>query len=169
MGYVHIYTGNGKGKSTAAFGLALRHLYAGGRVYIGQFVKSMQYSECAVETDFANIEIEQYGRDCFISRDPEPEDIALARQGLAVISDKLNSGHYSMVIFDEVMIALFYRLFDSAQLIDILKARPRDVEVVLTGRYAPQALIDYADLVTEMREIKHYYQQGVESRAGIDK
>lgn len=169
MGYVHIYTGNGKGKTTAAFGLALRHLYDGGKVYIGQFVKSMQYAECGITKDHPAITIAQFGRDCFISRVPEQIDIDLAKEGLKKITQALYSNEYSMVIFDEVTIAIFYRLFTDAELIEILKNRPQNVEVVLTGRYASQELIDFADLVTEMAEVKHYYQQGVESRDGIDR
>ncbi len=169
MGYIHVYTGDGKGKTTAAFGLALRHLYAGGTVFIGQFVKSERYAECGIAGDRADIAIEQFGRDCFINKAPAPVDVDLARAGLARMAEILKCGRYSLVIFDEVTIALYYKLFSVAELIDVLATRADCVEIVLTGRYAPAELIDYADLVSDIREVKHYYQQGVLSRRGIDK
>lgn len=168
MGYIHVYTGNGKGKTTAAFGLALRHLYAGGSVLIGQFAKSMAYSECQMQKNFNRIVIKQFGKDCFIGRDPDSEDVELARAGLREMCVAVSSGTYSLVVFDEVTIALYYRLFSDEELLDCLASRSKDVEIVLTGRFASQALIDAADLVTEMVEVKHYYQKGVLSRVGID-
>ncbi len=167
-GYIHIYTGNGKGKTTAAFGLALRAACAGKKVYIGQFVKDMQYSETAVVGILPKIEIEQLGRGCFISKDPEQADIDAAAQALKTCIEKLNSGMYELVILDEIFIALHYGLIQTDQVLEALNNRPEQVEVVLTGRYAPDALIERADLVTEMKEIKHYYSQGVLSRKGID-
>ena len=167
-GYIHIYTGNGKGKTTAAFGLALRAACAGKRVYIGQFVKDMQYSETAVVGILPKIEIEQLGRGCFISKDPEQADIDAAAAALETCVAKLNSGTYDVVILDEIFIALHYGLIQTDQVLEALNNRPEQVEVVLTGRYAPDALIERADLVTEMKEIKHYYSQGVLSRKGID-
>ena len=167
-GYIHIYTGNGKGKTTAAFGLALRAACAGKKVYIGQFVKDMQYSETAVVGILPTIEIEQLGRGCFISKDPEQADIDAAAVALATCITKLNSGTYDVVILDEISIALHYGLIQTYQVLEALNNRPEQVEVVLTGRYAPDALIERADLVTEMKEIKHYYSQGILSRKGID-
>ncbi len=169
MGYVHLYTGNGKGKTTAAFGMALRQLYAGGTVFIGQFVKSERYAECGIALGRADIVIEQFGRDCFISKQPEQVDIDLARAGLLRMAEILVGGKYSLVIFDEVTIALYYNLFSAKALLDVLKQRNEQAEIVLTGRYAPSQLIDYADLVTDMQEVKHYYQKGILSRRGIDK
>ena len=167
-GYIHIYTGNGKGKTTAAFGLALRAACAGKKVYIGQFVKDMQYSETAVVSILPTIQIEQLGRGCFISKDPEQADIDAAAVALETCVAKLNSGAYDVVILDEIFIALYYGLIQTDQVLEALNNRPEQVEVVLTGRYAPDALIERADLVTEMKEIKHYYSQGVLSRKGID-
>ena len=151
-GYIHIYTGNGKGKTTAAFGLALRAACAGKKVYIGQFVKDMQYSETAVSGILPAIEIEQLGRGCFISKDPEQADIDAATEALATCVAKLNSGTYDVVILDEIFIALYYGLIQTDQVLEALNNRPEQVEVVLTGRYAPDALIERADLVTEMKE-----------------
>ena len=168
-GYLHVYTGDGKGKTTAAFGLAVRALCAGRRVYIGQFVKSMQYSETKIGELFFGLRIEQLGRGCFIDRDPAPQDVALARAGLARCREAMTSGDYDLVVLDELTIALHFGLLEVGEVLEALRGRNPRVEAVVTGRYAPQELIDAADLVTEMREIKHYYTQGVLSRDGIDR
>lgn len=167
-GYVHLYTGNGKGKTTAAFGLAVRALCYGKKVYIGQFVKGMKYNETKLEEVFDNLTIDQYGKDCFIEKDPEDDDFERASRGLEKIDQVLQSGDYDLVILDEINIALYFKLIDIEDLIKVLDSRNKSIDVVLTGRYAPDELIDYADLVTEMKEVKHYYSQGVESRQGID-
>lgn len=168
-GYIHVYTGNGKGKTTAAFGLALRALCAGYRVYIGQFVKSMKYNETKVAEYFDSIRIEQLGRGCYIHRKPESEDIRMAKVALEHCADILRSGFYDLVILDELTIALHFKLVELEDVLAALRNRKPNVEVVITGRYAPKELIEIADLVTEMTEVKHYYQQGVLSRNGIDR
>lgn len=167
-GYVHVYTGNGKGKSTAAFGLAVRAACAGKSVYIGQFVKDMKYSEPAIAEKFSNMTIEQLGEGCFIYAPPEDKDRVAAQTGLTSIKEKMKSGTYEVVILDEIFIAIYYGLVSDQDLLDALRQRHPSVEVVLTGRYAPDTIIAAADLVTEMKEIKHYYSQGVLSRKGID-
>lgn len=166
--YIHLYTGDGKGKTTAAFGLAVRAACAGLNVYIGQFVKGMEYSEVGVQKVMPNIKIEQYGRDCFIEKNPEAEDFACAEIGFEKIKAALKSDEYDVVILDEITVALYYKLVDLDELLEVLKTRNKSIEVVLTGRNAPEELIEIADLVTEMQEIKHYYRQGVLSRKGID-
>ncbi|EGJ72241.1 cob(I)alamin adenosyltransferase [Bacteroides coprosuis DSM 18011] len=168
-GYFHIYTGDGKGKTTAAFGLAVRALCAGKKVYIGQFVKSMKYNETKIEQLFDQVKIEQFGDGCFIFEKPSQTDIDMAQEGLKHCAEILKSNQYNVVILDEVTIALYFKLFSTEELIKVIEDRNPEVEVVVTGRYAPQELIDKADLVTEMREVKHYYTQGVLSREGIDK
>ena len=168
-GYIQVYTGNGKGKTTASFGLALRAAGAGKRVFIGQFVKGMHYSELDIIPKLETIEIRQYGRDCFIKKEPSESDIRCAKEGLAEMAEILKSGKYDVVIMDEANIALFYKLFSFEELKQAVCNRAEGVEVIITGRYAPQELIDMADLVTEMREIKHYYTKGVEARTGIEK
>lgn len=167
-GYMHIYTGNGKGKTTASFGLALRALCAGKKVYIGQFVKGMKYSEVKAQDYFENLEIHQFGKSCFIKREPTEEDILLAKKGLEESIKALSSGKYDVVVLDELNIALYFKLFTVEEVIDALNKRLLSVEVVITGRYAPEELIKMADLVTEMKEIKHYYQKGVLARKGIE-
>ena len=170
MGYLHVYTGDGKGKTTAAFGLLLRAHYAGWTVYVGQFVKDMAYHETMVVQDLKDITIEQLGRGCFIERAPEAEDIALAAQGMRHCAEILASGTYRLVVLDELTIALCYKLISPEMVMEALDKRHPDVEVVITGRYAPQWLIDRADVVTEMREVKHYYAtQGLEARDGIER
>lgn len=167
-GFVHLYTGDGKGKTTAAFGLALRAACSGMKVYIGQFVKGMEYAEIKVRDFIPNITIEQYGRNCFIEAEPAPEDFACAQIGLKKMKAVLQSGEYDLVILDEITIALYYRLVLPEDVVEAIKNRNPKIEVVMTGRNAPRALIDLADLVTEMKEIKHYYQQGVLAREGIE-
>jgi cob(I)alamin adenosyltransferase len=168
-GYIHVYTGNGKGKTTAAMGLAVRAAGAGLPVFVAQFVKGMKYAEVApLEQRFENITIKQYGRDCFISKDPDPEDVEAARRGLEEVRGVLRSGEFRVVILDEATIAVYYRLFSIEELLAAVAERAPEVEVVITGRYAGQELMAVADLVTEMVEIKHYYTRGVVSRPGID-
>lgn len=167
--YIQVYTGNGKGKTTAAFGLALRAVGAGMKVFIGQFVKGKTYNEnAAIARYLKNIRVKQYGLGCFIVNTPTEDDIKAARKGLDEMRKIINNGKYDLVIMDEVNIALYYKLIDIEDLLKIIKNKPEHVELVLTGRYAPQELIDKADLVTEMKEIKHYYRKGVEARKGIE-
>lgn len=168
-GYIQVYTGNGKGKSTAAFGLALRAAGAGMKVYIAQFVKGMFYSELNILPKIRGIDIKQYGRRCFIREKPEQEDYLLARSGLQECAGILRSGDYDMVILDEACIALYFGLFSFKDLKSVIEGRAAHTELIITGRYAPQELIDMADLVTEMKEIKHYYTRGVQAREGIEK
>ncbi len=171
MGYVHLYTGNGKGKTTAAFGLALRALGAGLSVYIGQFVKDMRYHETFLGELIGNerLIIEQLGRGCFIDAPPSELDILIAQSAIRHVVQLMTSGSYDVVILDELTIAEYYGLLSTESIINALKQRAKNTEVIITGRYASQALIDYADLVTEMREVKHYYTlYGTLSRPGID-
>lgn len=168
-GYIHLYTGNGKGKTTAAVGLAVRAVGAGKKVYIAQFVKGMIYSEIKALLQYLpSIEAKQYGLECFINRKPTEDDIVAAQNGLVEVSEIIQSGVYDVLVLDEVTIAIYFKLFSVTDLIDILKLKPEQTEIIITGRYAPQELIELADLVTEMKEVKHYYQKGVLSREGID-
>lgn len=168
-GYVQVYTGNGKGKTTAALGLAIRAVGAGLPVFIGQFVKGMDYSELGALRRFSLITLKQYGRDCFIYQKPTPEDMVAARHGLEEAREVICSGSYRLVILDEANIATYYGLFSVEELLDVIRAKPDNVELVITGRYADEKVLQSADLVTEMREIKHYYQRGVQARAGIER
>lgn len=169
-GYLQVYTGDGKGKTTAAIGLAMRAVGAGFRVFIAQFVKGMDYSELKTLQRFGDqLTLKQYGTGCFIVREPSPEDIRAARRGLEEVREVLHSGQYDLVIMDEANIATFYRLFTVDELLEAIGSRAPGVEVVVTGRRADPRLLDAADLVTEMKEIKHYYSCGVPARDGIEK
>ncbi len=168
-GFVHIYTGNGKGKTTAALGLSLRALGAGKKVYFAQFVKGETYSEVkAIQQFLPKITIKQYGLQCFIHEKPSQADINAARAGLKEIFEIIASGEYDLIVLDEANIAIYYTLFTDEELIHIIKQKPEETEIVITGRYATDKLIDFADLVTEMKEVKHYYNQGVQARKGIE-
>jgi len=167
-GYIHIYTGNGKGKTTAAIGLAIRAAGAGKSIFIGQFVKGMHYSEHDALKRFPEITVKQYGRDCFIVNQPTQDDITLAQRGFEEMSEFVLKNMYDMVIFDEICIALYYNLIEITSLIELLKNKPSEMEIILTGRYAPNELLEIADLVTEMKEIKHYFNNGIEARKGIE-
>ena len=168
-GPVQIYTGEGKGKTTAALGLVLRACGHGLRVFLAQFAKGMDYGELHSLQRFADqVTVRQYGRDCFIRREPTDEDIRLARAGWQEVSEVVAAGAQDLVILDEIGIALHYRLISLAEVEGLLERRPSTVELVLTGRKIPSALFARADLVTEMREIKHYFAQGVKARPGIE-
>ena len=168
-GYVHVYTGDGKGKTTAALGLALRAAGAGYKVFIAQFVKGMRYSELNALERFSDlITLKRYGRDCFICRHPEEEDIRLAKQGLEEVKTLIASSAYSLVILDEANIGTHYNLFSVDELLDVIDEKPEGVELVITGRYADPRIEAKADLVTEMREVKHYFAEGVKARKGIE-
>ena len=168
-GYVHVYTGGGKGKTTAALGLALRAAGAGITVFIGQFMKGMKYSELKALERFPEITIKQYGRDCFIRTEPSEEDIMAARKGLNELSKVISSGEYHLVILDEANVAVQFKLFTVNDLHELIDLKPGHVELVITGRNAELSIIDRADLVTEMKEVKHYYSVGVSARKGIEK
>lgn len=170
-GYLQIYTGDGKGKTTAAMGLALRAAGAGLRVYVGQFVKDMKYHEVQlIEQALPQIVVEQLGRGCFLDRPPDDGDRQAALEGLNHVRRLMESGQYDLMILDEFSIAIVCGLFTEKDALSLLDARPDSLELALTGRYMPQSLLDRADLVTEMKEIRHYYAtQGLLARDGIER
>jgi cob(I)alamin adenosyltransferase len=168
--YIHVYTGAGKGKTTASLGLAFRAAGAGHKVFVAQFIKGGRYSELNALKRFDDlITVEQFGRGRFINGKPSEDDITDARRGLIKMKNVLASGDYRLVVMDEVNIALHYNLFSSAEIIDLLDSRAEGTEVVLTGRHALPEILEKADLVTEMRAVKHYYKEGVKARVGIEK
>lgn len=171
-GYVQVYTGKSKGKTTAALGLAFRAMGNGFKTYIGQFMKGTSYGELkAAEMVNSYITIEQYGEDTFIhvKYPPKKEDIKMARAGLEKAKRAMLSGEYNIIVFDEINTAYYYNLITTEEMLDIIRSKPEDVEIVFTGRYAPPEVVEAADLVTEMVEIKHYYQKGVLAREGIER
>ncbi len=167
-GYIHLYTGEGKGKTTAALGLAVRAAGAGKKVFIAQFIKGMHYAELDPLRRIPEIELRQYGLDCFIVNQPTQKDIDAACIGLEKVSEIITQNKFDMVILDEICIALHYQLFEIEEVLALLNTKPEEMEIVMTGRYAPNELIANADLVTEMKDIKHYYTQGVIARKGIE-
>ncbi|OQX52087.1 MAG: cob(I)yrinic acid a,c-diamide adenosyltransferase [Candidatus Aminicenantes bacterium 4484_214] len=171
-GYIQVYTGNGKGKTTAALGLALRAAGHGYRTYIGQFLKGQDYGELhSLEKLKDYITIEQFGRRGFIhvTSNPDEEDIRRAKDGLVHCHQAMMSGQYDLIVLDEINVALYFHLLEEEEVHRFLDDKPEKIEVILTGRYAPESICQRADLVTEMKEIKHYYQQKVPARKGIER
>jgi cob(I)alamin adenosyltransferase len=165
---IQVYTGNGKGKTTAALGLAIRAAGAGFNVYIGQFAKGRACSELTVLKRLKNIEVGQFGKRCFIRANPDKEDISLASDGLQLIRKVILSGKHRLVILDEINIAIKFKLVTLREVMAILKDAPKNIEIVLTGRYACLEILKVADLVSEIKEKKHYYNRGVKARLGIE-
>jgi cob(I)alamin adenosyltransferase len=169
-GYIHVYTGDGKGKTTAALGLALRAVGAGLRVYFAQFIKKGGYSEInALKRLSDSVTIEQFGCGRFTKGKARDEDIALARKGLARIKEILSSGEYELVILDEANVAVTHGLLTEQELLDLIDRKPADTELVITGRNAPPGIVARADLVSEVKAVKHYFKNGVKARIGIEK
>jgi len=171
-GFIHIYTGNGKGKTTAALGLALRAAGRKMRTYIGQFLKGQTCGELLAAPALAPwVTIESFGRKGFIldGATADKEDVRRAREGLDKCRRAMRSGRFRLVVLDEVAVAVHLRLLSEKDILDLMADKPEDVELVLTGRYAPASWVARADLVTEMTEVKHYYSQGIRARDGIEK
>ncbi len=170
QGLVQIYTGEGKGKTTAALGLALRALGRDLKVYMLQFLKGEDTGELHAGRLFGDqFIIQQTGLKGFIHRGKvDPADVHQAKEALKKAREIVSQGEYDLVILDEIIVALYFELISLHEIVQVLKEKAPHVEVVLTGRYAPPELIDLADLVTEMKNIKHYYQAGVPARKGIE-
>jgi cob(I)alamin adenosyltransferase len=165
---IQVYTGNGKGKTTAALGLALRASGAGKNVYIGQFAKGRLYNEIKALKKVSHIKIEQFGRRCFIKRSADKIDVKLALAGFEAVKKIISNKKHQLIILDEINIAVKYKLVPLSGLIKLIKKIPRNIELVLTGRYAHPRIIGLADLVSEIKEVKHYYNKGCKARSGIE-
>ena len=169
-GYIQVYTGNGKGKTTAALGLAIRAAGAGLKVFIAQFIKMGEYSEIKALNRFKElITVEQFGTGRFIKGKPSASDIEAARKGVEKVKAAFTSGQHNVVIMEEANVAAKLGLLSVEDILEIMDEKPKDVELVITGRGADSRIIEKADLVTEMKEIKHYFQKGVKARIGIEK
>jgi cob(I)alamin adenosyltransferase len=170
LGLVQVYTGDGKGKTTAALGLALRAAGWGYRTFIGQFMKGQDYGELrGVALLAPYVTLEQFGQPSFMRlEDISPADVAMTQHGLRRVRDVLAGGQYQIVVLDEICMAIYFKLVTLADILQLIDERPCGVELVLTGRRAPQELLDRADLVTEMLEVKHPYQRGIGARRGIE-
>ncbi len=169
-GYIHILTGNGKGKTTAALGLSIRAAGAGLKVYFAQFIKKGDYSEIKALRRFSDqITVRQFGLGRFTDHNPTLEDIKAARSGLEQVKQVMADNNHDIIILDEANVAVKFGLFTVQDLIKLIARKPYEMELVITGRYASPRIIDLADMVTEMKPIKHYYLKGVEARVGIEK
>ncbi|MEM3616482.1 MAG: cob(I)yrinic acid a,c-diamide adenosyltransferase [Candidatus Bathyarchaeia archaeon] len=169
-GLVQVYTGDGKGKTSAAFGLALRAIGRGLKVYIVQFIKGgFDYGELYIVDRLPNLTLKAFGRGKFVTtQPPSKEDVRLAEEAFQLAEKTIKSGEYDLVILDEINVALNLKLISLERVLELIKSKPKHVELVLTGRYAPKEIIDVADLVTEMREVKHPFKRGCQAREGIE-
>jgi cob(I)alamin adenosyltransferase len=170
-GYVHLYTGNGKGKTTAAIGMAVRAAGWNMSSIIIQFMKGQDYGEIESLKRFDNlITIEQYGSSefCMPDDDTIQQHYHFARKGLQRATDVCVSYNFSLVVLDEIVTAMLFKLITLDEIVSLIKNRNPSIELVLTGRGAPDALIGQCHLVTEMKEIRHYYENGVQARKGVE-
>jgi cob(I)alamin adenosyltransferase len=168
-GFIHVYTGNGKGKTTAAIGLGVRAVGDGLKVCMVQFMKGRRYSEIDALSHLPHFTVTQFGRDEFVSKEkPEQIDVDLAQKGLIHAKEIIKKAAYDVVILDEINVAVDYHLISVKDVLALLDEKPEKMELILTGRYASPEIIKRADLVSEILEIKHPYQKGITSRKGID-
>ncbi len=168
--YIDVYTGNGKGKTTAALGLILRAVGAGWRVLFCQFLKYGEFSEIKALKKFGKqVTVRQYGSGGFVRGRPSEKEIGMALAGLGEIMQAMEEGKYDLIVLDEINTAVYLGLISLKDIRNLLERRPKDVELILTGRWAPEEIIERADLVTEVRRIKHYFSKGVPAREGIEK
>jgi cob(I)alamin adenosyltransferase len=165
---IHVYTGNGKGKTTAALGLAVRAAGAGLKVFIAQFAKGRSCSELKALKKIGHISCAQFGTACFIRKTPTLRDKELAARGLAVVMDLVRRKQHDMIVLDEINVAVHLGLIDSGPLVCFLRSVPKDIEIVLTGRWAHPAVLRTADLISEIKEVRHYYRKKVKARKGIE-
>jgi len=168
LGLIHIYTGNGKGKTTAALGLAVRMLGSGGKVAIVQFMKAPKVYGEQKKIEECGALIESFGLPKFVHGKPEPDDIEAAKRALRRARELASSGEWDLVILDEVCVALGFNMLDVGEVEELIKGKASNTELVLTGRYCPEELFELADYVTEMREVKHPYQRGILARKGVE-
>jgi cob(I)alamin adenosyltransferase len=170
-GFTQIYTGNGKGKTTAAIGLAVRAAGFGLKSYIACFMKEFPYSEFKALKRFEDlIKVEAFGKDEFVYRKeyPNADELNAIRIGLSTAKMNMLSGSYNIIILDEICVSHYFKIFSTDDIIEFIKSKPNDVELILTGRYCPEEIYEHSDLITEMKEIKHYYTKGVNARRGIE-
>lgn len=189
-GYVQVYTGNGKGKTTAALGITMRASGAGMKIAFIQFMKALGYSEQKILPTLPGVtwktlgkpffiakagsiskeELAEYGDSCVVFEEGNPpaEYVKMINDGFAEAREMVLSGDYDMVVLDEINCTMFFGLLDVEKVLELIWNKPAHTELILTGRCAPEKIIEAADLVTEMREIKHYYNDGVQARRGIE-
>lgn len=167
-GMVQVYTGEGKGKTTAAIGQAVRALGHGQKVFVVQFLKGRPSGEVRVLEGLERVTIERFGSPGFVFGRPTAEDIELAKRGFERAQEVVLSGKYDLVILDEINLLINYNMLDVEQVVGLIKEKPRRVELILTGRGAHQKVVEAADLVSEIRAVKHYYREGIGARPGVE-
>ena len=167
---LQVYTGQGKGKTTSSLGLALRAIGSGKKVLLIQFLKDGRSSEIkTIRKYLPNFKVKSYGRPVFLTKTKLlKKDYQLASQGLNLAKNALKRGKYDLVILDEINIAVDFGLVSKNNLLKLLKAVPKKIEIILTGRGAKKEIIEKADLVTEMKEVKHYFKESIKARKGIE-
>jgi cob(I)alamin adenosyltransferase len=169
LGMIHVITGDGKGKTTAALGIGMRAVGRGLKVCMVQFMKGYEYGEIAAAKELEGFDIFQFGRAEFVNKEnPEQVDIQEAVKALEHAKKVVSSGKYDIVILDEVNVALDFKLIGLEDVLGLAKGKPKNIELVLTGRNAGQELVELADYVSEVREIKHPYRKGIGARKGIE-
>ncbi len=169
QGIFLVITGNGKGKTTSGIGCALRALGHGFRVAVIQFMKGRMHGELLVLRERLGVDVYQFGRNAFVdSKNPDPRDVALARQGLDKAWEIVRGSQYDVLILDEINVVADFGLVPPAEVMELVRAKPRWMDIIATGRSAPEAFVDLADTVSEVREVKHHYRKGIESRAGME-
>ncbi|MDO5716928.1 MAG: cob(I)yrinic acid a,c-diamide adenosyltransferase [Tissierellia bacterium] len=166
-GMLFVITGNGKGKTTSALGMSLRMLGAGGRVFFMQFIKGKEYSEIKALRQLEGVDVHITGRECFIRRDPDEEDYQRAQNAFALFQEALQDS-YDLYVLDELNIALYYELISIDHVLKVLEEASKKKDIVVTGRYAPEELKSIAKMVSEVKEIKHHYKEGIQARKGIE-
>jgi len=169
-GLIQVYTGDGKGKTSAAFGLALRAVGRDLKVYVIQFIKGgFDYGELYVVERLPNFSLKAFGRGKFITDFPPTEDdVKLAKEAFELAKEVVSGGEHDVVVLDEINVALHLKLIETEEVVDLIRRKPKHVELILTGRYAPSEVVELADLVTEMKDVKHPFTKGVSPRKGID-
>lgn len=169
-GLLQVYTGSGKGKTTAALGVALRSAGQEAKTVMLSFLKDDQtYGEAIAAKYLPNFILKQVGRDVFVNfKDPDLVDLEMARQGWELAKEIILKGEVDLLILDEINIVLATKMLPTDEIVNFLKCNKGNMEIIATGRGAPEPLIAIADLVTEMQEIKHYFHKGISSRDGID-
>jgi cob(I)alamin adenosyltransferase len=170
IGTFQVYTGDGKGKTTAALGQALRAWGHGRKILVIQFMKGrIEYGELAASEKLDGFDIVQMGRETFVSKEnPDPVDIEMARDALRLLEENVKSGDYDMIIADEINVALDFGLIELGHVLELVNNKPTGLELVFTGRDAHPEVIEAADLVSEVREVKHHYKNGVPAREGVE-
>ncbi len=169
-GYIQVYIGDGKGKTTAAIGLTIRAIGAGLKVAFFQFFKTGSSSEVKILKSFyPKIYYKNFGKKGFIKDQINEKTKNKVLQGWEELKELVKSRTYNIIVLDEISFALDWGIIGLKEFLDFLKNKPEDLEIIITGRSAPQELIEIADLVTEMKKIKHYYEKGIKARKGIEK